>query len=105
LATVGQAVAQPPQWLGSAARSAQTPLHGVNPLLHAKVQAPVVQVALASATLVVQATHAVPLPHAVGAVPGWQAPPEQQPEPHEFPHAPQLLGSVEKSAQPPSHEV
>jgi hypothetical protein len=49
-------VPQPPQLLLSVCSLTQAPLHALKPLLHVKVHAPALQVAVALATPVVQAT-------------------------------------------------
>jgi hypothetical protein len=48
------AVVQDPQWAGSVSSLTQNPLQSVYVLLHAKVQAPLVQVGPALTTAVVQ---------------------------------------------------
>ncbi len=88
-ATAGQALLQEPQWAGSVASLTQNPLQSEYELLHAKVQAPLVQVGLALTTAVEQVWHVLAMPHAEAVLPAWQVPAMQQPFPHVVPHPPQ----------------
>jgi hypothetical protein len=102
LATAGHAV-QEPQWLGSVCSLTQNPLHSEKVALQANVHAWEVHVGLALATPVVQDVQAAAVPHAVGLVPGTQAPALQHPLPQDVPQPPQLFGSVCSLTQAPPH--
>jgi hypothetical protein len=99
------ALVQEPQWAGSLSSFTQNPLHSEYVLLHAKVQAPLVQVGLALTTPVVQVKQALAVPHAFAVLPAWQVPAAQQPVPHVVPQPPQWFGSVCSLTQTPLHSV
>ncbi len=87
------------------ASSTQNPLQSEYVLLHAKVQAPLVQVGLALTTAVEQVWQALAVPHAEAVLPVWQVPAMQQPVPHVVAHPPQWFGSFCSSTQTPLHRV
>jgi hypothetical protein len=92
---------------GSLVSSTHRPLQREYPVWHEKEQALLMHSGVAWVTAVEHVAHVVPLPHAVAEVPGWQAPPVQQPPEHWYvePHPPQLLKSVCVSTHAPLHMV